>query len=173
MVRPRASISVAPRIPNHNCATKVYDYYHFLHPPLREAPSTRFPRHEVFSYQRTALAHSIRCRAVYHTSNIHSRAENFILSRKNQVFGITVKYTRGCHLASRFSHTATCPVFESKLKIARDTCSPRPGTEILLQFLGVLWSPNGQVNDKRHDSPHRRAAQFECNSSRGFVTRGS
>jgi hypothetical protein len=33
--------------------------YHLLHPPLREAPSTRFPRHEVFSYQRTALAHSI------------------------------------------------------------------------------------------------------------------
>jgi hypothetical protein len=46
-------------------------------------------------------------------------------------------------------------------------------TEILLQFLGVIWSPNGQVNDKRHDSSHRRAAQFECNSSRRFVTRGS
>jgi hypothetical protein len=33
--------------------------------------------------------------------------------------------------------------FESKLKIARDTCSSRPGTEILLQFLGVHWSPSG------------------------------
>jgi hypothetical protein len=47
------------------------------------------------------------------------------------------------------------------------------GPEILLQVLGLLWSPNGQVNDKRHDSPHRRAAQFGCDSSRRFVTRGS
>jgi hypothetical protein len=65
--------------------------YHLLHPPLREAPSTRFPRHEVFSYQRTALAHSIAAAGLStKLSNTHSRAGNFILSRKNQVFGIAV-----------------------------------------------------------------------------------
>ena len=42
-------------------------------------------------------------------SNIHSKA-GIHTFRKNQVFGITVLYTRGCHTASRFSRTATCPV---------------------------------------------------------------
>jgi hypothetical protein len=53
------------------CVTKVYGYSttFSIQPPLREAPSTRFPRHEVFSYQRTTLAHSMRCRAVYQTAN--------------------------------------------------------------------------------------------------------
>jgi hypothetical protein len=49
--------------PAHGGATGIYD--HFSIQPLGEAPSTRFPRHEVFSYQRTILAHSLRCRAVY------------------------------------------------------------------------------------------------------------
>ena len=105
-------------------------------------------------------------------SNIHSRAGNFILSRKNQVLGITRCIHEAAIRRAGF-HTLQPVLFESKPKIARDTCSPRPGAEILLQFLGVLWSPNGQVNDKRHDIPHRRAAQFECGSSRRFVTRGS
>jgi hypothetical protein len=30
-------------------------FYYFLHPPLREAPSSRLPRHDVFSCHRTTL----------------------------------------------------------------------------------------------------------------------
>jgi hypothetical protein len=58
-------------------------------------------------------------------------------------------------------------------RIARDACSPRPGLRSYFRSSVCSGHPMGMVNDNRHDSPHRRAAQFECDSSRRFVTRGS
>jgi hypothetical protein len=80
-------------------------------------------------------------------SRIHSWLEDFILSQRTRSLRLP-RSTRGAAIRRAGFHTLQPVLFESKLKIARDTYMffPRPGTEILLQFLGVLWSPNGQVN---------------------------
>jgi hypothetical protein len=61
-------------------------------------------------------------------------------------------------------------LFESKLKIARGTCSPRLGTEISYFSSSVCSGhPMGRSTGIWHAIPHRRAAQFECDSSRRSI----
>ena len=59
-------------------------------------------------------------------SNIHSKA-GIHTFRKNQVFGIPCSNKHGAAIRRAGFHTLQPVLFESKLKIARDTCSPRPG----------------------------------------------
>ena len=108
-------------------------------------------------------------------SNIHSGAGNFILSRKEpSLWDNRVVHTGLPFGEQVFTHCNLSYSSQSS-RIARDTCSPRPGLRSYFRSSVCSGHPMGMVNDKWHDSPHRscQPQQWEWDSSRRFVTRGS
>ena len=99
----------------------------------------------------------------------------FILSERTKSLGYRVVLNTGLPFGEQVFTHCNLSYSSHSSRIARDTCSPRPGLRSYFRSSVCSGHPMGIVNDKWHGSPHRscQPQQWEWDSSRRFVTRGS